>query len=118
MREAWAEAQRDGGMRTAGRTHEKYARGQLGGGRLVRVMLVIVIAAAVGYIGVKLNSELQNSINGDLTSIDAGNQTRYENASESIAEGFADAMGLTDIVFIVLMFGVILGVLMVFRART
>lgn len=43
--------------------------------------------------------------------------TEYGNTSESISGGFTDAMGLTDIIFLILMFGVIMGVLLAFRGR-
>jgi len=87
-------------------------------GQLVAVMLTITVAAAIGFVGTKVISELDSSITDkNLSDTDAANQTVYENASESVGSGFADAMGLTDIVFLVLMFGVILGALLAFRGR-
>jgi len=88
------------------------------GSQLVGVMLTITLAAAIGFVGVKVNSEVQDSITDkDLSATAAENQTVYENTSESIGQGFADAMGLSDIVFLVLMFGVILTALLAFRSR-
>ncbi|MFW5956751.1 MAG: hypothetical protein ACOCQY_05045 [Halorhabdus sp.] len=78
------------------------------GGRLVSVMITIVIAAAVGFVGTTVISSIDDSI-------DAPDDTEYANASDSIGEGFADAMGLTDVVFLVLMASVVLGALLAFR---
>jgi len=80
------------------------------GSELVGVMLTITIAAAVGFVGTKVTSEIDSSI-------DTTDGTNYDNASDSISQGFADAMGLTDIVFLVLMFTVIIGALLAFRSR-
>ena len=80
------------------------------GGQLVGVMLTITLAAAIGFVGTKVTSEIDSSI-------DTKQGTAYDNASNSIGNGFADAMGLTDIVFLVLMFGVILGALLAFRGQ-
>ena len=81
------------------------------GDRLIGVMLVIVIAAAIGFVGVDVTSEIDDSI--DVT---AG--SNFDDAKSNISGGFTDAMGLTDIVFIVLMFSVILSALLAFRVRT
>lgn len=83
-------------------------RASQSGSQLVGVMLTIVIAAAVGFVGTKVTSEIDASIETTAGS-------KYDNASNSIGEGFADAMGLTDIVFLVLMFTVIIGALLAFR---
>jgi len=80
------------------------------GSQLVGVMLTITLAAAIGFVGTKVTSEIDSSI-------DTTDGTAYDNASNSISQGFADAMGLTDIVFLVLMFGVILTALLAFRSR-
>jgi hypothetical protein len=95
--------------RTKNHAGERVLRvGQSTGG-LIGVILVIVIAAAIGLVGVKILSEFQDNITDtDLSSTDAANQTQYENATESVSQGFTDAMSLSDIVFLVLMFGVIL----------
>lgn len=81
------------------------------GDRLVSVMLVIVIAAAIGLIGTDVTEEIDSSI-----SVTAG--SNFDDAANNISSGYASAMGLTDIVFIVLMFSVILGALLAFRARS
>lgn len=99
-------------------TAQKMLRAGQSGGQLVGVMLTITIAAAIGFVGIKINSSVEDSITDkDLQNTDDVNQSVYENASESISGGFSDAMGLSDIVFLVLMFSVIMGVLLAFRAR-
>lgn len=95
---------------------ETVLRASQSGSQLVGVMLTITIAAAVGFVGTRIGSELEDSLTDkDLSKTTAENQTIYENSTESIGSGFADAMGLTDIVFLVLMFTVIIGALLAFR---
>lgn len=87
-------------------------RGQAGAGdQIINVFLVIVVATSIGFIGTDVTEEINDS-----TQI--SNNDTLKNANENISAGYADAMGITDIVFIVLMFGVILGVLLTFRVRT
>jgi hypothetical protein len=93
----------DGTLRTLARAGQT-------GGQLVGVMLTITLAAAIGFVGTKVISEIDGSI-------DTTEGTNYDNASDSIGGGFADAMGLTDIVFLVLMFSVILAALLAFRGQ-
>jgi hypothetical protein len=91
-------------------TFGRVLRAGQSGGNLVGVMLTITIAAAVGFVGTVVISELDDSI-------ETSNGTHYDNASDDIASGFSDAMGLSDIVFLVLMFGVVLAALLGFRGR-
>lgn len=91
--------------RLIGRRRE---RGQSTGDQLVGVMLVIVIAAAIGFIGTDVNADINDSISV------AGNSA-FSDAQDNLSTGYADAMGLTDVVFIVLLFSVILAALLAFR---
>jgi len=101
--------------RTTNHAGEKVLRVGQVSGQLINVILIIVIAAAVGMVGVKVMSEFQDNITDkDLSTTDDANQTEYENATEAVSGGFTDAMSLTDIVFLVLMFGVILIALLQF----
>lgn len=178
----------------------RFSAGQAGsGGQLINVMLVVVIASAIGFIGTDVNAEIDAStdvgaLNGEditvrnettdtivfnsndrffytvsdasrggtfdddeaaLNNTDAqlteatdyewftGNATfRFDNTSaidnntranvtynytelnndfsdakNNLSGGYSAAMSLTDIVFLMLMFGVILSVLLVFRRR-
>jgi len=96
-------------------THDEYsdsllrAAGQRGSD-VVNVMLVIVIASVVGYVGIKATSETEDSI-------DVADGTQFDNSSDSITSGFAGAMDLTEVVFIVLMLGVIITVLVGLRGQ-
>ncbi|MUV59782.1 hypothetical protein [Halobacterium sp. CBA1126] len=101
----------------AARQHAQLASSsQVGGVNLIGVMFAIIMAAAIGMIGTTVISSISNSVTDrDLSSVAAENQTVYENASESIGTGFANAMGLTDIVFLVLMFVVVIGALFLAR---
>jgi len=96
-------------VQNAETTGQTVLRAGQAGGNLVNVMLILVIAAAVAMIGTKVLSELDDSID-----VSAG--TNYANAKDNISAGFTDAMQLTDIVFLVLMFGVILAALLGFRS--
>lgn len=80
------------------------------GGDVVNTMLVIVIAAVVGFVGIKATSETDSSI-------DVASGSEYDNASNSLTEGFTSAMDLTEVVFIVLMLGVIILALVGLRGR-
>lgn len=96
-------------------THDEYSdnlmvRAGQGGGDIVNVMLVIVIASVVGFVGIKATSETDQSI-------DVANDSEYQNASDSITSGFTSAMDLTEVVFIVLMLGVIIISLVGLRGR-
>lgn len=96
-------------------THDSYSDSRLRaagqrGSDVVNVMLVIVIASVVGYVGIKATSETEDSIE-----VTAG--TEFDNASNSITSGFSSAMDLTEVVFIVLMLGIIIAVLVGLRAR-
>ncbi|GAA0305724.1 hypothetical protein [Halarchaeum salinum] len=84
------------------------AAGQVGGVNLIGVMFAIIMAAAIGMVGTTVISSIDQSI-------DTPEGSKYQNASDSIASGFANAMGLTDIVFLVLMFVVVIGALFLAR---
>lgn len=82
--------------------------GQMGGVNLVGVMFAIILASAVGMVGVKVISAIDQSMSFKANST-------YANASNHIAGGFAQAMSLTNIVFLVLMFVVVIGALFLAR---
>lgn len=54
---------------------------------------------------------------GNITYNGTDRSTDFGDAKNNLSSGYADAMSLTDIVFLVLMFSVILGALLVFRVR-
>jgi hypothetical protein len=90
--------------------------GQMGND-LIGAMLVIVIAATVGYVGIQVASETQDSAGFDTAGTDAANQTQFENASESLTLGLESAFSLAEVVFIVLFLGIIITVLVGLRRR-
>ncbi|MUV59781.1 hypothetical protein [Halobacterium sp. CBA1126] len=91
-----------------GVTDTLVAASQVGGVNLIGVMFAIIMAAAIGMVGTTVISSIDQSI-------DQPEGSKYQNASDSIASGFANAMGLTDIVFLVLMFVVVIGALFLAR---
>lgn len=83
---------------------------------VVGVLLTIVVAAVVGYVGLIVGSETEDATDFD-TSQDAGNQTEFENASESLTGGIETSFSLVEVVFITLMLALIIGTLVGLRRR-
>lgn len=87
-------------------------------GDIVSIILVIVVAAVIGYVGVKVGSTTEDSITDtDLANTNAENQTQFENSTESVTSGFASSMDLVEVVFIVLMLSAVIAVLVGLRGR-
>jgi len=76
--------------------------------QLINVMLAIVIAAVIGYVGVKATAETDSSV-------DVESGSAFDNSTDALTSGFESAMSLTEVVFIVLMLGVIVTALVVLR---
>lgn len=62
-------------------------------------------------------SAIDNNTKANVTYNYTETRNDFSLANDNLSGGFADAMGLVDIVFIVLLFGVILSVLLAFRMR-
>jgi len=81
---------------------------------IVGVMITITIAAVIGYIGLQVASTTENSAGFD-TSKDPANRTAFENSSQNLTAGLESAFSLAEVVFIVLLLGVIIAVLVTLR---
>ncbi|PSQ93560.1 MAG: hypothetical protein BRD52_00985 [Bacteroidetes bacterium SW_4_67_19] len=75
---------------------------------LVGVMLTITVAAVVGYVGLSVMSTTEDT--ADFTSGSA-----FDNASTSLTSGIESAFSLAEVVFIVLLLGVIITILVTLR---
>lgn len=106
----WFQSELDDAHRATDYSDNRLVRaGQLGD-NLVNVMLVIVIAGVIGYVGIKVTSETEDSI-------EVGDNTAFDNASSSLTGGLETSFGLVEVVFIVLMLAIIVGALVVLRGR-
>lgn len=89
---------------------EEVAEEKLGGDSVVHrasqraTIVAIVGIAAVAMVGNKILSEVDNTI-------DVQEGTQYANASEDIAGGFVDSMGLVGLVMLVLIASIVIGVI-------
>lgn len=76
-------------------------RGQMGGMDLPGVMIVLVIAGVVGFVGLQVMSTVI-----DTTGLQSGDP--LYNASESLETSVNDAWGLVGVAFIVVILAVII----------
>jgi hypothetical protein len=90
-------------IRTAvsNRLPEMDNRGQTGGMDLPSVMIVLVIAGVVGFVGLQVMSTVIST-----TSISSGQP--LSNASDSLVGAVNDAWGLVGVAFIVIILAVII----------
>lgn len=83
---------------------------------VVGVILTIIVAAVVGYVGLIVGSDTEDAT-GFNTSQNAENQTAFENSSESLTGGIETSYSLVEVVFITLMLALIIGTLVGLRRR-
>jgi hypothetical protein len=90
-------------LRTAAKAFKHADRAQMGGGRmdLPGVMIVLVIAGVVGFVGLQVMSTVIGT-----TSLQSGDP--LYNASESLETSINDAWGLVGVAFIVVILAVII----------
>jgi hypothetical protein len=87
--------------------------GQQGG--LVGTVLGITIAAVVAYVGLQVANKTRDAGGISGEGVDAGNQTAFQNSSESLTSGLESGMSLLEVVFIVLLLSLIVGALVGLR---
>lgn len=71
-----------------------------------------------GTLRVKNTSAWSDGDSGKITYNGTHKSTNFGDAKNNLSGGYASAMGLSDIAFLVLMFSVILGALLAFRGQT
>lgn len=82
--------------------------GQALGDNLVNVVLVIVIASVIGYVGISVMSTTNETVDVEANSA-------FDNASTSLTTGTETAFSLVEVVYIVLLLGIIVGALVFLR---
>ena len=99
---------RRGEFGEAKNTYKGHVKSAGQGGQLVDVMLVIVITAVIGFVGLAVVQTTDDS--QEFTG-------EYDNSSDSLSGGVTDAFDLVSVVYIVLMLVVIIGALVGLRGR-
>lgn len=84
---------------------------------LVAVMITVIIAGVIGYVGIQIMSNTaQTSGMGNYNS-DVANNTEWQNASLNLQQGLDSFFSQIGTVFIVIVLVVIIGYLMLLRGR-
>lgn len=84
---------------------------------LVAVMITVIIAGVVGYVGIQIMSQTsQNAGLGDYTS-DTTNNTQWQNTTLELHNGLESFFSQIGTVFIVIVLVVVIGYLMLLRGR-
>ncbi len=84
---------------------------------LVSVMITVIIAGVVGYVGINIMSNTADTAGmGDYTS-DTANNTQWQNATLDLHNGLESFFSQVGTVFVVVVLVVIIGYLMLLRGR-
>lgn len=84
---------------------------------LVAVMVTVIIAGVVGYVGIQIMSNTADSTGlGDYTT-DTTNNTQWENTTLELHNGLESFFSQIGTVFIVIILVVVIGYLMLLRGR-
>jgi hypothetical protein len=84
---------------------------------LVSVMITVIIAGAVGYVGINIMSNTAES--GGLAGYasDTSNNTQWQNTTLELQNGLESFFSQLGTVFVVIVLVVIIGYLMLLRGR-
>jgi len=84
---------------------------------LVAVMITVIIAGVVGYVGINIMSNTSETAGlGDYTT-DTVNNTQWENTTLELHNGLESFFSQIGTVFIVIVLVVVIGYLMLLRGR-
>jgi ammonia channel protein AmtB len=84
---------------------------------LVAVMITVIIAGVVGYVGISIMSNTsQSSGLGDYTA-DTANNTQWQNTTLNLHDGLNQFFSQIQTVFVVIVLTVVIGYLMLLRGR-
>lgn len=84
---------------------------------LVAVMITVIIAGVVGYVGINIVSNTSDSTGlGDYTT-DTANNTDWQNTSLDLHNGLEAFFNNLETVFVVIVLVVVVGYLMLLRGR-
>lgn len=84
---------------------------------LVSVMITVIIAGAVGYVGINIMSNTAESGGLDGYNTDTANNTQWQNTTLELQEGLDSFFSQLGTVFVVIVLVVIIGYLMLLRGR-
>lgn len=84
---------------------------------LVSVMITVIIAGVVGYVGINVMSSTADTAGmGDYTT-DTANNTQWQNSTLELHDGLESFFSQIGTVFVVIVLTVIIGYLMLLRGR-
>lgn len=84
---------------------------------LVAVMITVIIAGVVGYVGIQIMSNTAQTTGlGDYTT-DTANNTQWENTTLELHDGLSSFFSQIGTVFIVIILVVVIGYLTLLRGR-
>lgn len=84
---------------------------------LVAVMVTVIIAGVVGYVGIQIMQNTHDTAGLNYDATDKANNTGFENASNDLTLGLEDFFGNLGTVFVVIVLVVVIGYLMLLRGR-
>jgi len=84
---------------------------------LVSVMLTVIIAGVVGYVGIDIMSNTAESGAVDGYSSDTANNTEFQNATLDLQNGLDQFFSQLGTVFVVIVLVVVIGYLTLLRGR-
>jgi len=83
---------------------------------LVSVMLTVIVAGVIGYVGINIISSTADTAGMDTTK-DAANRSQWENTTLDLQQGLEGFFSQLGTVFVVIVLVVIIGYLMLLRGR-
>lgn len=84
---------------------------------LVSVMITVIIAGVVGYVGINIMSSTSDNAGLDGYTTDTANNSQWQNSTLELHNGLEDFFSQLGTVFVVIVLVVIIGYLMLLRGR-
>lgn len=84
---------------------------------LVSVMITVIIAGVVGYVGINIMSNTSDNAGLDGYNTDTANNTQWQNTTLDLHDGLESFFDQIGTVFVVIVLVVIIGYLMLLRGR-
>lgn len=84
---------------------------------LVSVMITVIIAGVVGYVGINIMSNTSENAGLDGYNTDTANNTQWQNTTLELKDGLESFFSQLGTVFVVIVLVVIIGYLMLLRGR-
>jgi len=84
---------------------------------LVAVMITVIIAGVVGYVGIQIMSNTADTAGMGNYNSDVANNTQWQNTTLDLQQGLDSFFSQIGTVFIVIVMVVVIGYLMLLRGR-